>query len=283
MRTINANGLEMPALGQGTWRMGEDPESEPRELEALKAGLSSGMSMIDTAEMYGEGLAEKLTGKAIEGANRDSIFLVSKVYPFNAGRKFIFNSCEASLRRLGVDCLDLYLLHWRGSVPLPETVQCMEELVKRGKIKRWGVSNFDITDMEELWALPDGENCAANQVLYHLGSRGVEHSLLPALKRRGVGLMAYCPLGGSSLRARAKIASNKTLLSICEKHGATISQLMIAFALRQPNVAAIPKASRPSHAQENAKALDLVLSAGEWELVDKEFPAPARKVPLDIE
>jgi diketogulonate reductase-like aldo/keto reductase len=263
--------------------MGEEPDSWPKELEALRKGMALGATMIDTAEMYGEGRAESLAGKAIAGAKREEVLLVSKVYPFNAGKGRIFSSCDASLGRLGTGFLDLYLLHWRGSVPLKETVQCMEELVKRGKIKRWGVSNFDVSDMEELWRLPGGENCAVDQVLYHLGSRGVEHSLMPALKRQGAGMMAYCPLGGTAWGARKAIASSKAILAVCEKHGVTVSQLMLAFALRQPNVAAIPKASSASHAKENAKAAELELPLEDWELVGREFPAPGRKVPLDIE
>ena len=176
------DGALMPKLGQGTWFLGEDKSKEQDEIKSIKIGIENNMTLIDTAEMYGEGLAEELVGKAIKGYDREKLFLVSKVYPHNAGRRNIFRSCENTLKRMGVEYLDLYLLHWRGAVPLSETVECMEELVKKGKIKRWGVSNFDIDDMKELMTVKDGDKCVVNQVLYHLGSRGIEYSLYPWMK-----------------------------------------------------------------------------------------------------
>ncbi|MDR1640012.1 MAG: aldo/keto reductase [Clostridiales bacterium] len=283
MKIISKTRLKMPALGQGTWRMGEDPANEANEIEALRTGLSYGMAMIDTAEMYGDGKSEKLIGKAIAGVNRDDVYLVSKVYPYNAGRANIFVSCNNSLQRLGVDCLDLYLLHWRGRIPLKETIECMEELVRRQKIKHWGVSNFDLNDMEEIWRLPGGKNCAVNQVLYHLGSRGVEFNLLPSMRYEGVIAMAYCPLGGTNMAARSNITHNKKILGICEKYDITVSQLMLAFILKHQNVAAIPKASRSFHSAANAKAYDIEIDEDDWDIVNKEFPAPTKKIPLDME
>jgi diketogulonate reductase-like aldo/keto reductase len=283
MRIINKNRLRMPALGQGTWRMGEDPSKEATELEALRTGLACGIPMIDTAEMYGDGKAEKLVGKAIAGAKREDLFIVSKVYPYNAGRANIFVSCNNSLQRLGIDCLDLYLLHWRGRVPLKETIDCMEELVRRQKIKHWGVSNFDLYDMEEIWRTPGGENCTVNQVLYHLGSRGADFNLIPTMRYEGVAAMAYCPLGGTNVDARAYVARNPTILRLCGKYGITVSQFMLAFILRQRSVAAIPKASRSIHAAANAKAIDIEIDEDDWDLVDREFPPPKKKVPLDME
>jgi diketogulonate reductase-like aldo/keto reductase len=183
-RTVNANGLTLPAMGQGGWRLGDDPQRAANEIAALRRGVELGLALVDTAEMYGDGRSELLIGEALRGVPRESYRLVSKVYPHNAGRSNIFKSCDASLKRLQTDHLDLYLLHWRGAVPLRETVECMEELKRAGKILRWGVSNFDAPDMEELWNTPGGGNCAADQVLYHLGSRGIEYDLLPWLRAR---------------------------------------------------------------------------------------------------
>ncbi len=189
-----ANGHTVPAIGLGTWYLGENPATWNKELEALRTGIDTGMTLIDTAEMYGSGRSERLVGEAISGMNRESLFVVSKVLPQNAGKSRIFSSCRASLKRLGTSYLDLYLLHWRGGVPLSETVSCMEELKKEGLIRDWGVSNFDLEDMEELWQVKSGQKCLVNQVLYHMGSRGIEYSLLPWMESHHVSLMAYCPL-----------------------------------------------------------------------------------------
>lgn len=187
------DGTALPAIGQGTWYMGEKQSSQEEEVRALRSGIELGMTVIDTAEMYAEGGAEVVTGKAISGL-RDEVFLVSKVYPHHADRKQMITACERSLKRLGTDRLDLYLLHWRGGVPLEETVQALEQLKQSGKILRWGVSNLDTRDMQELWSLPEGSQCMVNQVLYHAVSRGIEHDLLPWMRERSVPVMAYCPL-----------------------------------------------------------------------------------------
>ncbi len=190
-RTVTLrDGAVVPAIGEGTWYLGEHRDRAVAEKESLTAGVEAGMTLIDTAEMYGEGLAEELVGRTISDMDRDKLFIVSKVYPHHAGRNHIFTSCENSLRRMKTDYMDLYLLHWRGRVPLSETVECMEELVKEGKIRRWGVSNFDTEDMEELWSVPNGKNCAVNQVLYHVASRGIEYDLLPWMRDHHVALMA---------------------------------------------------------------------------------------------
>lgn len=275
------DGGEMPALGQGTWHMGDHKDREEQEIESIRLGVSLGMTLLDTAEMYGEGASERMLGKAIAPLKRDELFLVSKVYPWNAGRANLFESCENSLRRLGTDYLDLYLLHWPGSVPLAETVDCMEQLVREGKILRWGVSNFDTDDMERLWSVPDGDKCAVNQVLYHLGSRGVEYDLLPWLQRHEVAMMAYCPVAqGGALRRQ--LLKDKVLGGIAAAHGVTVIQLLLAFALRRESVAAIPKAGTPRHTRENAEAAEIRLSDEEWKRIEAEFPSPAHKMPLDI-
>lgn len=275
------DGALMPKLGQGTWFLGEDKSKEQDEIKSIKIGIENNMTLIDTAEMYGEGLAEELVGKAIKGYDREKLFLVSKVYPHNAGRRNIFRSCENTLKRMGVEYLDLYLLHWRGAVPLSETVECMEELVKKGKIKRWGVSNFDIDDMKELMTVKDGDKCVVNQVLYHLGSRGIEYSLYPWMKEHNILVMAYCPMAqGASLKHELMI--NKELIKIAEKYDLSIPELLLAFILQKDNIIAIPRTSNPQHALRNAKVADVKIDEGDLEIMDREFPAPDRKVYLDI-
>lgn len=271
----------VPALGQGTWFLGEKKFQEEQEKEALISGVQAGMTLIDTAEMYGNGKAEELIGKAIKGMDRSQLFLVSKVYPHNAGRKNIFKSCMASLERMGTDYLDLYLLHWRGGIPLSETVSCMEQLKKEGKIRRWGVSNFDTEDMEELWSVPGGKNCAVNQVLYHVASRGIEYDLLPWMREHHVPLMAYCPLAqGGDLRRG--LYQSAVLKRIAENHGATIAQVLLAFVLRDGNTIAIPRSSKKEHTLDNAGADSLILTEEDLAAIDREFAPPARKVYLDI-
>lgn len=276
-----ADGTLVPCIGQGTWFLGERKDSQVREQEALTAGIQEGMTLIDTAEMYGSGRAELLVGRTIKGMDRSRLFLVSKVYPHNAGRKNIFKSCMSSLERMGTDYLDLYLLHWRGGVPLSETVACMEKLIKEGKIRRWGVSNFDTDDMEELWSVPGGKNCAVNQVLYHVASRGIEYDLLPWMRAHKVPLMAYCPLAQAG-DLRRGLFENQVLRQIADRHKAEVSQVLLAFAVRDGNTIAIPRTGRKEHALENAAAAEVVLTEEELAVIDREFPAPARKVHLDI-
>ncbi len=276
------DGVKVPALGQGTWFLGERKAAAEAEKEALVAGIQAGMTLLDTAEMYGSGKAEELIGRTIAGMKRENLFIVSKVYPHNAGRKNIFKSCMASMQRMGVDYLDLYLLHWRGGIPLSETVACMEQLKKEGKIRRWGVSNFDTDDMEELWSVPNGRNCAVNQVLYHVASRGIEFDLLPWMREHKVPLMAYCPLAqGGDLRRG--LYQNPVLNKIAQAHQATVSQVLLAFAVRDGGTIAIPRTGKKAHALENAAADGLVFTAEELVMIDKEFPAPTRKVYLDMQ
>lgn len=275
------DGTSVPAIGQGTWFLGESKASASQEQEALTAGIRAGMTLLDTAEMYGSGRAEELIGRTIAGVKREQLFLVSKVYPHNAGRKNIFKSCMASMDRMGVDYLDLYLLHWRGGIPLSETVACMEQLKKEGKIRRWGVSNFDTADMEELWSVPNGDHCAVNQVLYHVASRGIEYDLLPWMREHHVPLMAYCPLAqGGDLRRG--LYENQILKKIAAKRQVSVSQVLLAFVLRGGDVIAIPRTGKAAHALDNAAADGLVLTKEELLLIDREFPAPARKVYLDM-
>lgn len=276
------DGTVIPALGQGTWYLGVNRSSYQREKEALTAGIDAGMVLLDTAEMYGEGKAELLIGDTIKNMDRSKLFIVSKVYPHNAGRKHIFKSCMASMERMGVDYLDLYLLHWRGGIPLSETVACMEQLKKEGKIRRWGVSNFDTDDMKELWSVPGGKNCAVNQVLYHVGSRGIEYDLLPWMREHGVLLMAYCPLaqGGDLKRG---LFQNPVLKQIAADHNATVSQIMLAFTMRDGNSITIPRTGKKEHTLENAGADQILLTEEELAMIDKAYPAPDYKVYLDMQ
>jgi diketogulonate reductase-like aldo/keto reductase len=274
MHTVTLpDGIEVPALGLGTWRMGESAQNRPAEVKALQLGIDLGMTLIDTAEMYGEGGAEEVVAEAAKG-RRDSLFIVSKVYPHNASRKGAIEACERSLKRLKTDRIDLYLLHWRGSYPLAETVEAFETLKRDGKIARWGVSNFDVADMSELAGVKAGGNCAANQVLYHLGSRGIEFDLLADHQQRGIVVMAYSPLGQGELIRQA------TIVTIARKHGVAPGTVAIAWVLRQKGVIAIPKSSKPEHIRANRAAADLSLDAEDLAALDRAFPPPKRKVPL---
>lgn len=282
MQFITQSGAGAGPIGQGTWYLGERQSSRAQELKTLRSGIDAGMTLIDTAEMYGGGRAEELVGEAIRGYDREKLYIVSKVFPHNAGRKRVFDACENSLSRLHTDYLDLYLLHWRGSIPLWETVECMEELKARGLIRNWGVSNLDADDMEELFAVPDGKNCATDQVLYHLGSRGIEYDLLPLLQEREIPVMAYCPLAQAGSLRRGLLDS-PAVLEVAGAHGATPSQILLAFLLARPGVVPIPRTGLPQHALENARAAEILLSADELALLDRAFPAPRRKVMLDMQ
>lgn len=275
------DGTAIPSLGQGTWFLGEQKSRREDELVSLKAGISAGMTLLDTAEMYGDGKAEELLSEAIQGVDRSSLFLVSKVYPHNAGRKNIFKSCNKTLERLNTDYLDLYLLHWRGSIPLSETVECMEELKKEGKIRRWGVSNFDTADMNELWSVKGGSNCQINQVLYHVASRGIEYDLIPWMEDHKVPVMAYCPLAQAG-DLKQGLYENPVLVRIADAHNCTVSNVLLAFVIRNNNVVAIPRTGNKDHALDNVKAWEIVLTADELMEINQAFPGPVRKTFLDI-
>lgn len=276
------DGSTMPRLGMGTWYLGEGRRPFDDEVAALRTGLDAGVRLIDTAEMYADGGAERLVGDAIDGYDRESLYLVSKVYPHNAGRRHLRRSLEASLRRLGTDYLDMYLLHWRGSVSLRETVDCMERAVADGLIRRWGVSNLDLNDMRELVGIADGTQCCVDQVLYHMGSRGIEVDLLPWLRGRHIPVMAYCPLAQAG-RLRAGMLGSAAVREVAAAHGFTPMQVLLAFVLRQPDMIAIPRSGVPGHVLANAAVLDSPLSDEEYGLLSQAFPAPDHPVPLDME
>lgn len=273
-------GMRLPAIGQGTWYMGENAANRRQEVAALSAGIAQGLTLIDTAEMYAEGGAEEVVGEAIRG-QRDEVFLVSKVYPWNAGGQKIVTACEASLRRLGTETIDLYLLHWRGGFELAETVEGMQALVAQGKIRHWGVSNLDLADMHELFQVDGSAACAANQVLYHLASRGIEYDLLPWCQSHAIPVMAYCPLAQAG-RLRSGLLADSTVLDIASTHRATAAQILLAWVIHHQGVMAIPKAATVAHVEENAAALNIALTAEDLSRLDKAFPAPGRKVALDV-
>ncbi len=262
-------GRKLPALGQGSWKMGEDPRRRQGEVAALRAGLDEGLTMIDTAEMYAEGGAEEVVGEAMAG-RRDEVFLISKVYPHNASRTKLPQALARSLKRLKTDVLDCYLLHWRGSVPLSDTVEAMLRMQEAGHIRSWGVSNLDLDDMEELGRA----DCATNQVLLNLGERGPEFDLLPWMQARGMPLMAYSPLGQGPLLRHAALAE------VAGRHGATPAQIALAWCIARPGVVAIPKTGNAARAKENAGALRLSLTAEDHATLDAAFPPPGRKRPL---
>lgn len=273
VRTVNLpSGTPVPALGQGTWHMGDDPSRRAEELDALRTGIDLGMTLIDTAEMYGSGAAEELVGEAVEG-RKDEVFLVSKVLPSNADRHGTVEACRASLRRLRTDHIDLYLLHWRGGVPLAETVEALEGLVRAGDIRHWGVSNLDTDDLADL---PEGAVPATDQILYNLSRRGPEFDLLPRCRELSVPVMAYSPV------EQGRLLDHPALRSVADAHGATPAQVALAWVLRHDDVVAIPKASSRGHVEENRAAADLRLTDEDRATLDEAFPPPTRKRPLEI-
>ncbi|MDB5365306.1 MAG: oxidoreductase [Rhodospirillales bacterium] len=277
VKTISfPSGEAVPVLGQGTWHFAEDPLRRVDEIAALRLGIELGMRLIDTAEMYADGGAEALVGEAIAG-RRDQVFLVSKVLPHHATLHGTIGACERSLVRLGVEEIDLYLLHWRGTIPLEETLEAFERLMRAGRIRNWGVSNFDVDDMEDLIALRGGDQVCTDQVLYNLQHRGIEFDLLPWCRRSSVAVMAYSPI------EQGRILIHPVIRSVAARHRVTPSQVALAWVLRSDDVCAIPRASNPAHVRENLGALDLRLSAADFTELDHAFPPPKHKQPLAVE
>ncbi|MFC5067173.1 aldo/keto reductase [Flaviflagellibacter deserti] len=276
MKTVVLPGGEtVPALGQGTWYMGERSSSRAAEVAAIREGVELGMTLVDTAEMYADGGAEEMLSEALNGI-RDKVFLVSKVYPHNASSKGVQAACERSLERMETDVIDLYLLHWRGGVPFEDTVRGFEALQKDGKIRHWGVSNLDTDDMEELLDVDGGENCQVNQVLYNLSRRGPEYDLLPFLAKNEIPAMAYSPI------EQARLPKTGALGDIARKYGVEPFTVALAWLLRRSDVIAIPKAARIEHVRENRKAADIELDAEDLAALDRAFPPPTRKRPLEM-
>jgi diketogulonate reductase-like aldo/keto reductase len=288
MKTVQLpDGHRVPALGQGTWRMGENKSAHVDEVAALRLGIDLGMTLIDTAEMYGDGEAEKVVADAIDG-QRDRVFIVTKVYPHNASCTELPKACERSLKRLRIEVIDLYLLHWRGDIPLEETVETFEKLRDAGKIRRWGVSNFDLDDMKDLNDEKKRSVCSANQVLYNLEHRAIEFDLLPWSQKNKIPVMAYSPVGHGR-----GLLENTTLKKIAKRHDATCragasregwtsAQIALAWVLRQDGVIAIPKASNETHVRENAESAKIRLTKQDFAEIDREFPPPKSRRPLPM-
>ncbi len=277
----------MSKLGQGTWQMGEDDEKLQREVDGLKHGIEIGIDLIDTAEMYADGKAENIVGNAIQDFDREKVYLLSKVYPENANRHRIYSSVQRSLKLMNADYLDMYLLHWREDADLAEVVYCMEDLKDKGYIKRWGVSNFDVEDMEDLWKVTDGKNCAINQVLYNLGGRGIEYDLMPWQREHGVPFIAYGPVGQAGAQvtqdgvSKAALMGDKNVNEVAKRHNASVVQILLAFVLKEKDMVAIPKAVGFDHIDENAAALALELTEEDLEQLSSSFPAPTQKILME--
>ena len=281
MKKVTINNQVLPALGIGTWEIGDDPKLRDEEIAAIRAGLDAGLSVIDTAEMYGNGRSEELVGEAIKPYQRAKIFLISKVLSQNASRSKMRQSLQNSLQRLQTDYLDLYLYHWRGMVPLSETVSELQALQNEGLICSWGVSNFDIDDMQELWQLPEGQNCVVNEDLYNLETRGIEYSLLPWQREHHVPLIAYSPLGRGP-KMGSTMMKNEAVLQVAEEHKASTYQILLAWVMQQPDILAIPKSSSSKHLLSNLKALDIELTPEDLQILEKAYPKPEHKEPLAI-
>lgn len=281
------DGSSMPQLGQGTWQMGEDDRKSEREIAGLRHGIELGMTLLDTAEMYADGKAENIAGNAAKAFAREDLYICDKVYPQNANRQHIYSSAERSLKLLGTDYIDLYLLHWREDADLAEVVYCMEDLKDRGWIRRWGVSNFDVADMEDLWKVPDGNNCCINQILYNLGTRGIEYDLLQWQRERKVPFMAYSPVGQAGALttqdgvSKAMLMDDTHVKAVAARHGISIVQLLLAFVLRYDDMVAIPKAVGFDHVEENAQAAQIRLTEEDLEELSLSFPAPTEKIPME--
>jgi diketogulonate reductase-like aldo/keto reductase len=273
--TTLPDGRSIPVLGQGTWRMGDSAARKTDEVKSLQLGLDLGLTLIDTAEMYGNGASERVVGEAVRG-RRDEAFIVSKVLPSNASRIGTEAACARSLKHLGVDHIDLYLLHWRGGYPLAETVAALEALKKSGKIGAWGVSNFDVDDMEELLDVPDGKNVAVNQVLYNLSRRGIEYDLLPWCQERSIPIMAYSPI------EQGRLLHHPELIRVAKTYQATPAQIALAFLLERDGVISIPKSSNAQRIEENRDSVDIDITDEDWAVLDAAFPPPSRKKSLDM-
>ncbi|NEZ89639.1 aldo/keto reductase [Weissella paramesenteroides] len=282
MKKVTLAGVEVPAIGIGTWHMGEDPSQEQREINAIRSGLDAGARLIDTAEMYGSGKSETLVGKALAPYQRDEIYLVSKVLPNNASQAKLARHLDETLHRLKTDYLDLYLYHWRGSVPLAETIAELDRMKQIGKIKSWGVSNFDVADMEELWELPAGKYAAVNEDLYNIEERGIEYDLLPWQDEHQVPLIAYSPVGGKQNELGTSMLTNQVVREIADQHDVTPYVLLLAWIIRNGQAIAIPQTNNPEHATANMQATKLELTPAELKRLDQEYPKPNHKVPLAI-
>ena len=282
MKEVKIAGQTVPAIGIGTWHMGDTPAKEEQEIQAIRSGIDAGARVVDTAEMYGSGKSETLVGKALKKYDRKNIFLISKVLPQNASKKKMEQHLDASLQRLQTDYLDLYLYHWRGGVPLSETIAELDRLKQTGKIHAWGVSNFDTSDMEELWQLPAGPKAAANEDLYNIETRGIEYDLIDWQEEHKVPLIAYSPVGGLHNELGTTMLTNKTIKEIADKHHVSPHEIVLAWVVRDGNTIAIPQSSQAEHVKANVKAGEVELTKEELQRLDQVYPKPTHKEPLAI-
>lgn len=281
MKTVKLAKEAVFPIGLGTWKMGEERAPRKQEIAALRAGIEAGAEVIDTAEMYGNGLSEELVDEAITFYDREKLFLISKVLPSNASKKQLAKSLDASLKRLKTDYLDQYLLHWPGQIPFQETIEALEEQRQKGKIKSWGVSNLDTDELEEILRLENGDHCATNQVCYNLGDRGIEFDLIPLMRQQQMPLIAYCPLAMGDSQG-FHFTKEKTLIELSEKHDCDIFQLLLAWCIRDGQTIAIPKAGKTEHVLSNLKAAEIQLSEEDLIQLNQVYPEPTRKMPLTI-
>lgn len=281
MITVQLGQTTVPAIGVGTWNIGEEPAKHGEEVKAIQTAIDAGATVIDTAEMYGQGRSEKLISEAIKPFDRSKLYLIDKVLPQNASHQRLEKSLDRSLKLMQTDYFDLYLLHWRGGIPLAETVDELVKMQTKGKIRHWGVSNFDVADLEELWALPHGRKCVANEDLYNLDRRGIEYDLLPLMRDNDLPLIAYSPLSQGD-RLSGNLAVNPLLKELAANHQATVYQIMLAWVIRDQHTLAIPKAASPVHARENVEALNITFSHDELAALTKAFPKPTHKEPLSV-
>ncbi|KRN01185.1 aldo keto reductase [Levilactobacillus senmaizukei DSM 21775 = NBRC 103853] len=281
MKQVKLAGKKVPAIGIGTWHMGDVASQRSQEIAAIRSGIDAGAQVIDTAEMYGSGRSEDLVGEAWQPYDRGSLFLISKVLPENASQVRMRTSLMASLRRLRTDYVDLYLYHWRGNVPLAETVATLQGLQDEGLTKAWGISNFDRSDLQELWQLPQGKQAAANEDLYHIGSRGLDYDILPWQRAHDLPLIAYSPIAQGDTRGQ-HLSRSQALRTVAARHDASIYQIMLAWAIRDGHTVAIPQTSSMSHMHDNLAATTLTLTPADLELLDQDFPAPTQSTPLAV-
>ncbi|MDF7682490.1 aldo/keto reductase [Lactobacillus sp. ESL0679] len=283
MKQVEINNQMVPAIGIGTWHMGSDQAKEAAELAAIRAGIEAGAKLIDTAEIYGKGASETLVGKAIKPYSREELFVVSKVWPENATKQDLEKHLDASLERLQTDYLDMYLLHWRDQVPLEESIAELDRMREKSKIKSWGVSNFDVADLEEVEALPAGKYLAANEDLYNLNARGLDFDLVPWQKERNIPLLAYSPVGGLHNNLHADMLDNPVIKQIAQKHDASVYQVLLSWTIRDGITIAIPQTANAEHMKDNIAAGNLELTAADFAAIDEQYPRPTHKIPLDLD
>ncbi|MDF7671679.1 aldo/keto reductase [Lactobacillus sp. ESL0701] len=283
MKQVKINGRMVPAIGIGTWHMGSDSAKQQVETAAIQAGIAAGAKLIDTAEIYGKGASETLVGQAIKPYKREELFVVSKVWPENATKKDLEQHLDASLDRLKTDYLDMYLLHWRDQVPLEESIAELDRMREKGKIKSWGVSNFDVADLEEVETLPAGQNLAANEDLYNLNARGLDFDLIPWQKERDIPLLAYSPVGGLNNNLHTDMLTNPVIEQIAHEHNASVYQVLLSWTIRDGITIAIPQTANADHMRDNIAAANLELTSADLAAIDEQYPRPTHKIPLDLD